>query len=44
VALTMVAFWRIDTIAGLLFAPYLLWCTIATALNASVLRRNPASA
>lgn len=44
VALTMVAFWRIDTVAGLLFAPYLLWCTIATALNASVLRRNPGSA
>lgn len=44
VALTMLAFWRIDTLAGVLFAPYLLWVTIATALNASVLRRNPASA
>lgn len=41
VALTLIAFVRIDGIAGLLFAPYLLWVTIATALNASVLRRNP---
>lgn len=42
VAATMVAFWQIDQIAGLLFAPYLLWVTIATALNLSVYRRNPA--
>jgi translocator protein len=44
VAVTLLAFARIDIIAGLLFAPYLLWVTIATALNASVLRRNPAMA
>lgn len=38
---TMVTFLQLDTIAGLLIAPYLLWVTIATALNASVLRLNP---
>lgn len=42
VAATMFAFWRIDSLAGLLFAPYLLWVTIAAALNASVLRLNRA--
>jgi benzodiazapine receptor len=44
VAATMFAFFAIDLIAGLLFLPYILWVTIATALNASVLRRNPALA
>lgn len=42
VALTLVAFWRLDLLAGLLFVPYLLWVSIAAALNLSVLRRNPA--
>jgi tryptophan-rich sensory protein len=41
VAATTLAFWQHDLIAGLLFAPYLLWVTIAGALNFSVLRRNP---
>jgi translocator protein len=41
VAATMLAFWQLDQMAGLLFAPYLLWVTIAAALNASVLQRNP---
>jgi tryptophan-rich sensory protein len=41
VAATMLAFWQLDTLAGALFAPYLLWVTIAGALNLSVLRRNP---
>jgi tryptophan-rich sensory protein len=36
-----VAFFRIDWIAGVLFLPYITWVTIASALNASVLRRNP---
>lgn len=44
VAATMVAFWRIDLVAGLLLAPYLLWVTIAWALNRSVYVRNPAMA
>lgn len=41
VAATTISFWTFDTIAGVLMAPYLLWVTIAGALNASVLRRNP---
>lgn len=44
VAVTLVAFVRIDWLAGLLFLPYLAWVTIATALNAAVLRRNPSMA
>lgn len=41
VGATMIAFWELDLVAGLLFAPYLLWCTIAAALNFAMLRRNP---
>jgi tryptophan-rich sensory protein len=41
VALTMVSFYRIDPLSGMLLAPYLLWVTIAGALNLSVWRRNP---
>jgi tryptophan-rich sensory protein len=41
VALTMVSFYLQDPLAGLLMAPYLLWVTIAGALNLSVWRRNP---
>lgn len=44
VACCMVAMWQIDAVAGLLFAPYLLWVTIASALNASVWRLNPEAA
>lgn len=40
VAATTVAFWIADPLAGLCFLPYLLWVTIAGALNASVLRLN----
>jgi tryptophan-rich sensory protein len=31
-----VLFWRIDRLAGMLFVPYALWVTYATALNASL--------
>ena len=41
VALTVGALWSVDWIAGALFLPYLLWVTIAGALNASVWRLNP---
>jgi tryptophan-rich sensory protein len=44
VAVTLVAFIRIDWIAGLLFLPYIAWVSTATALNAAVLRRNPGMA
>jgi translocator protein len=40
VAATMMAFWGHDWIAGALMAPYLLWVTVAGALNASVWRLN----
>lgn len=41
VAATTVALWQVDTTAGALFLPYLLWVTIAAALNASVMQLNP---
>ncbi|MGL6212196.1 MAG: tryptophan-rich sensory protein TspO [Paracoccaceae bacterium] len=41
VAATMLAFFQLDLIAGLLFVPYLVWVTVASALNFSVLRLNP---
>lgn len=40
VAATLVSFWWIDWIAGLLFVPYLVWVTIAGALNWSVWQMN----
>lgn len=40
VAATMVAFWGHDWVAGLMFAPYLVWVTVAGALNFSVWRLN----
>ena len=44
VALTTLAFWQIDRLSGLMFAPYLLWVTIAGALNFTVWRMNPGAA
>jgi tryptophan-rich sensory protein len=44
VAATTLALGQVDTIAGVLFLPYLLWVTIAGALNLSVLRLNPEEA
>ncbi len=41
VAATTAAFWMVDTVAGMFFVPYLVWVTIASALNLSVLRLNP---
>lgn len=41
VAATMVSFWMIDPVAGWLFVPYLIWCSIALALNVAVWRLNP---
>ena len=40
IALTTVAFWRIDRPAGLLFVPYLLWVVYAGALNGAIWRMN----
>jgi tryptophan-rich sensory protein len=33
---TLAAFRRVDRVAALLLAPYLLWCLFATALNAAI--------
>lgn len=43
VAATMMAFFAIDVIAGALFAPYLLWVSIAGTLNFTIVRMNPAT-
>jgi len=40
IALTIVLFWPISTTAALLLVPYLVWVTIATALNFQVWRMN----
>ncbi len=37
----IVVFWPISATAALLMVPYLVWVTIASALNWSVWRRNP---
>ncbi len=44
VAATLVAFWRVDWVAGALFLPYITWVTIAGALNWSVMSLNPDAA
>ena len=41
VAATLVAFIRLDVLAGLLILPYLAWVSIAAALNRAVQVRNP---
>jgi translocator protein len=41
VAATLVTFWQVDWVAGVLFLPYLAWVTIAGALNYSVMTLNP---
>jgi translocator protein len=38
---TLVSFWRINRVAGLLLLPYLAWVTLATALTFSVWQANP---
>jgi translocator protein len=40
VAATLWQFWGHDWVAGLMFAPYLVWVTVAGALNFSVWRLN----
>lgn len=44
VAATMVSFFTVDWVAGLMFVPYLIWVSIAALLNYTVLRMNPEQA
>lgn len=37
---TTILFWQADTLAGLLFAPYVVWTSYAAALNFDIWRRN----
>lgn len=37
----VITFWQLDALAGLLMAPYLLWLTVASALNGAVIVLNP---
>jgi tryptophan-rich sensory protein len=41
VAATTVTFWQVDWLAGLMFLPYLVWVSVAGALNFNVWRLNP---
>lgn len=41
-AVTLIAFLRLDRLAGLILSPYLLWSWFATALNASIWWMNRA--
>ena len=38
---TLIAFWKIRPLAGMLLVPYLLWVTFAAALNYAVWQLNP---
>ena len=38
---TVVSFWQLDPLAGMILVPYLVWVSYAGALNFSILRRNP---
>ena len=40
VALTLWSFWSLDLWAGVMILPYLVWVSLATALNATVWRLN----
>jgi len=38
---TLLMFWRVSTLAGMLLVPYLAWATFASVLNYTVWRLNP---
>ncbi len=44
VAMTMLLFFRVDLLAGLMFVPYLVWGSYAGALNYDIWQRNRSAA
>ena len=38
---TMVLFWQVNSVAGWLYVPYILWVTFASMLNLAIWRLNP---
>jgi tryptophan-rich sensory protein len=40
IAATMATFWRLSTVAGVLFVPYLAWVGFASGLNLVIWRLN----
>lgn len=44
ILLTTGLFWRLEQVAGILFVPYLLWVSFASALNIAIWRLNSRSA
>jgi Tryptophan-rich sensory protein (mitochondrial benzodiazepine receptor homolog) len=38
---TTIALWQLDIYAGLAFLPYLIWVSVAAALNVAMVRLNP---
>jgi len=42
IACTLVSFWRLKVVAGLLLVPYLAWVTFASVLNYTLWKLNPA--
>jgi translocator protein len=43
IIVTLIAFWRVRALAGVLLIPYLLWVSFASALNYAVWQLNPQS-
>jgi translocator protein len=41
IAMTVIAFWRVRPLAGMLLLPYLAWVTYATALTFALVKLNP---
>lgn len=41
VLVTMLRFWEVDTVAGMLFVPYAAWLGLATSLTVNLWKANP---